>query len=394
MYRIDNSSAATTLAAPTTPGAIPNGFFQEGNPSLGIDATILEAEWLNMVQEEVSNVITANGLGAAGGAADLNKDARNQLLTAIRREVANGVSGQIPDVSNFVHKTGDVMSGNLTVPGLIATTLHVSGTGIQYTDTHTYRFTWDGSLMAFYVDGTSQGHVAAREWTSANFATIAYCQGTFLPFSGGTISGNLSVSNHLDVGGGGINTPGGVTATTGLFAGSDQLLSLYTSADGTRFAQFINGFSLQLLTPAVSGFDWTFDIQRYGATWTQWRGSDMTFFNALAAVGGAGAYFQVSDARTKEDIAPETRGLDVVCALEPRSFRRIARADRALFDREVGFIAQEVRDVLPEAVAERSLADTEDDAPLLVTTLDPIVAALVNATKEIAGRLVALEAKS
>lgn len=79
MYRIDNSSAVPSLPAPTAPGPQPGSHFTDQ----GASRTILEAEWLNAVQEEIANVVTNQG------ALDpiLNKAQHNQLLMGIRREV-------------------------------------------------------------------------------------------------------------------------------------------------------------------------------------------------------------------------------------------------------------------------------------------------------------------
>lgn len=77
MYRIDNSSAATTLPAPSAPGPNPVGYFTGGVPGSGVLATRVDAEWLNMTQEEIANVILAAGI-------ILNKGDRTQLLQAIR----------------------------------------------------------------------------------------------------------------------------------------------------------------------------------------------------------------------------------------------------------------------------------------------------------------------
>jgi hypothetical protein len=57
---------------------------------------------------------------------------------------------------------------------------------------------------------------------------------------------------------------------------------------------------------------------------------------------------------------------------------------------ELGFIAQELRDVIPEAVGPTD--DLED--PTLGIMLDPIVAALVNGMKALAARVQHLEGRT
>lgn len=76
MYRIDNSTAATAIPAPASPGS--PGFFTNGNPLTGQPATIVEADWMNSVQEEIAHVIETSGL-------ILNKLDRTQLYQAITR---------------------------------------------------------------------------------------------------------------------------------------------------------------------------------------------------------------------------------------------------------------------------------------------------------------------
>lgn len=84
MYRIDNSTASPTLPPATAPGVAPDSYFTD----VGGARTIADAEWLNSVQEEISNVVDNDGALAPL----LSKQARNQLLMGIRREV-NSSSG-------------------------------------------------------------------------------------------------------------------------------------------------------------------------------------------------------------------------------------------------------------------------------------------------------------
>jgi hypothetical protein len=75
MYQIDNSTAATVQAAPSLPGT--PGFFTDGNPGAGSPATILPAEWLNAVQQELINAVVAAGITPS-------KSLYNQLAQAIK----------------------------------------------------------------------------------------------------------------------------------------------------------------------------------------------------------------------------------------------------------------------------------------------------------------------
>lgn len=73
MYRIDNSTASTVLPTPKPVGA--PGYFTCGSIG-GEAATIVEADWLNQVQEELMAILAADGLAP-------NKTQNNQVITAI-----------------------------------------------------------------------------------------------------------------------------------------------------------------------------------------------------------------------------------------------------------------------------------------------------------------------
>jgi len=74
VYRIDNNSAVPQLPIVGAPGSA--GFFSDGNPAAGFEATIVDAWWLNTVQEEICNVVLGANMA-------LDKAQRNQLLLAI-----------------------------------------------------------------------------------------------------------------------------------------------------------------------------------------------------------------------------------------------------------------------------------------------------------------------
>ncbi len=76
MFRIDNSSAVSSLPTPQAAGT--QGYFTNGDPVGGVEATIVEADFLNMIQEELSGVVEASGQA-------LNKTNRGQLLAALMK---------------------------------------------------------------------------------------------------------------------------------------------------------------------------------------------------------------------------------------------------------------------------------------------------------------------
>ncbi|MFL9907359.1 gp53-like domain-containing protein [Paraburkholderia sp. RL17-337-BIB-A] len=76
MFPTDQPTAVSTLPTPASAGT--PGFFTGGNPAGGQPATLVDADWLNMLQQELLNIVTAGGLTPS-------KTTYNQVLSAIKR---------------------------------------------------------------------------------------------------------------------------------------------------------------------------------------------------------------------------------------------------------------------------------------------------------------------
>lgn len=83
MFRIDDPSAATVLPSPSAAGS--EGYFTEGDPSVSTPATLVRADWLNAVQEELRAIVVAGGLTPS-------KTTLNQVLQAIQNLINPGQS--------------------------------------------------------------------------------------------------------------------------------------------------------------------------------------------------------------------------------------------------------------------------------------------------------------
>ncbi len=112
-------------------------------------------------------------------------------------------------------------------------------------------------------------------------------------------------------------------------------------------------------------------------------------FNAYGAGSitsdASGNLTAVSDGRKKNVLGAYTRGLEEICALQPKRFKW--RKDSGLSTKEInaGFIAQDVIEHFPEAIGRGPDG--------FYTFHDrPITAGLVNAVKELAARLEKIEA--
>lgn len=152
---------------------------------------------------------------------------------------------------------------------------------------------------------------------------------------------------------------------------------------------------------------WLYDTASGNMTWSLngtifwFMRNDLLCYNQIGSVGGYGPYNNYSDRRMKEDIEPATEGLAEILKLNPVKFYRkkpkVAPAT-AVRLQELGFIAQEVRPILPQAVRvggielQDGTGGLSDIDPTLALTYDSITTALVNAVKELYAEIEALKA--
>jgi hypothetical protein len=107
--------------------------------------------------------------------------------------------------------------------------------------------------------------------------------------------------------------------------------------------------------------------------------------NPTGALFGNGAYINSSDRRLKEDIRAAHEGLAIVRRMEPRSFKRIGAFEPRT---ELGFVADELQEILPEAIVRMEM----EGESILGISESMIIPVLVNAIKELAARVASLEA--
>ena len=86
------------------PGATIGNLFTEGNPSLGIPATVVTDDWANDVQEELANFIESQGIALVKGDQD-------QLELAILNAI--GAGGSNIKVDPLLNNTADQVIAGL-----------------------------------------------------------------------------------------------------------------------------------------------------------------------------------------------------------------------------------------------------------------------------------------
>jgi hypothetical protein len=411
--------------------------FANGNPATGAPSTQLEAEWYDSQQEEMANVIELAGM-------TLNPADMTQLWQAINSRIAAATG-------NFVLRTGDTMSGNLTVPALFANSAvypsfiaapncvissSAGNVDFQYQPNWLWRFDQGTGQLVWFGDGgagaapfliisptgdanvrgtftavnigasgtVSGVNVVATNNVSADSVTAANVSASGNIAASGTVSGfNVFASNNVlsdSINANQIASTGSIVAS-----GTVQGATVFSTGAVAALGNNLFGLHQGPIGPALqfsSSYAW------------EWNGAtgDLIWGNASGMMldirppgspsqGGGNAYnhqgdwLPGSDSRLKREIAPSDYGLDEILQLRPVSYYR-DQPDEApgptgqtppAPHRYVGFIAQDVLQVLPEAVL---AMDTSDD-PLLALDKTPILAAAVNAIKELATRMTALE---
>ncbi len=108
--------------------------------------------------------------------------------------------------------------------------------------------------------------------------------------------------------------------------------------------------------------------------------------NVNGTLNVGGRTIATSDRNAKRDIAPLTLGLSEVLRLQPVSFNWKAMDNPK---RSIGLIAQDVQAVIDELVHDTHIGDNQH----LGIAYDGLIPVLINAIKELAGRLQALEPK-
>ena len=181
-----------------------------------------------------------------------------------------------------------------------------------------------------------------------------------------------------------------------------NLLVAATSQIGTARVQVLgnDAFSSRGTTSANAG---TWKMYRADTGAKAWSievdGSnfyiaDDNFSNYAFLAQNPTAWQFASDVRIKKNIQDLTYGLDTVMAIKPRSFEYIATNKH-----DIGFIAQELRDVIPEAVSgvEQEFLDTDTENERAAKTLgvgkETLIPVLVKAIQEQQAMIDELKAK-
>ena len=262
---------------------------------------------------------------------------------------------------------------NLTVAGgAYATYLHSSGE----TNTQTIM----NASGAFYV-ANNYNYYLARDGNSGVWSFVEAGNWNFAVRT----NGDISCRNSL-------------YAYGAVFAANDGSFGFYQAGGAQR--QFLFAANWFWDWDGNTGALYWYSAAFGGAHW--WIRNDGWCFNGWSVVAGHGAYQDLSDERAKTDITPSLAGLTEILQINPIRFRRVRNfKPKPKIDdyHDVGFSAQQVRGIIPEAVMVAGFelpggGGTMDSAnPSLSIGTTAIIAALVNSVKELTAMNAALAAR-
>jgi len=289
----------------------------------------------------------ATGATGPAGSANMTGMTAGQIPIAAN---ATSVTSSIP-TTTFVARTGDTITGNLTINGGLASGATVStgdasyelgqgrtGSGPAYIDLHAAAGT-DFELRVYRAAGLN-GQASINQGGTGGLDVLTNGVSRWTIDSGGltTIAGGLGVGA----------APIGGSIQCVYFAASEN-------ASGKNIYANVQGYK-----------------------------------------PGGGTWADSSDVRLKDDIADYTTGLAAVTALRPVSYTFNGKAETPNDGRTfVGLIANEAQEVMPEmvGVTEKKF-DPKDDHMTEILTLDAtaLIYALVNSVKELKAELDVLKA--
>jgi len=162
-----------------------------------------------------------------------------------------------------------------------------------------------------------------------------------------------------------------------------------TSDNGNKMQ--VNGFISMLANPS-SGASFGVRFSNNNGTYWELRNADaFNKFNfiyqgsLLADINSSsGAYTALSDINKKKDFEESTIGLNEILGLKPTLYRM--KSDNETSDKHLGFIAQEVKEFIPQAYVENGDFIGLQDRP--------IIAALVKSVQELKAELDELKSKN
>jgi hypothetical protein len=264
---------------------------------------------------------------------------------------------------------------------------------------------YDTTIGAGQIFRTNGGSERMRI-TSGGITIVGHTTGVGTNFSppiqvkGGAGIGNgfgiISGNNEMV---GGLQLVSSGTNSLQIAADPDNLRSsseIGFTIDGSIRMLITSGGTVQVQSGGVEtqnggGYQfWNEAQSRWWLMYTYTAASNQLRFNYFGNDVGSinpstGAYTALSDINKKKDFEQSTIGLNAILGLKPTLYRM--RNDESEGDKELGFIAQEVKEFIPQAYVESG----KDGEKFIGLNYNAIVAALVKSVQELKTKIEILE---
>jgi hypothetical protein len=228
-----------------------------------------------------------------------------------------------------------------------------------------------------YYDGTNFRYI------TTNFATrYQQSDGTHLWYIGpsGTAGNAVSFTTAMSITSAGRVLIGTTTASAG--AGGFATSSLHVDGEIVSKGSLAGVFWENRSGGTTDQSNW-YGLYTSAGTIYVYNGAG----NIANINGSSGAYTATSDINKKKDFEQSNIGLNEVLQLNPTLYRM--KTDGEFSSKYLGFIAQEVKEFIPQAYSESG----EGDNKFIGLTEMPIIAALTKAVQELSAKVTALENK-
>jgi hypothetical protein len=236
---------------------------------------------------------------------------------------------------------------------------------------------FDGSHLAFYTNGSNSGTGVSERMriTSGGNVGINTTNPTaklsiIVPNSGSNQAG-FDITNA-------VNASFNVslrTDITEIIAGGTGNMAFTNSAERMRITA---GGQIQIKQGANGFSDGLSIVNTLSNGWTFVNGGDNNLYFGYNGVGKGvfsnvtGVYTALSDANKKKDFEDSTIGLNAIIGLKPTLYRMKSESNT---EKHLGFIAQEVKQYIPQAYVE--------NGEFIGLNEMPIIAALVKSIQEL-----------
>jgi hypothetical protein len=336
--------------------------------------------------------------------------------------VANGVKFGLPSTASTQFTFNNTVGLVYTFPstsGTIALTSDLSGY-IQGSGTTNYvpKFTASGTIgnSLIYDNGTNVGIGTSTPISLLSISKSLSADTTYLTLDNKTntkynwginwavndsstipvaaIRAIYPADNDVSLGFYTYNGTGNVSERMRITSGGKLLVRTTTSTAGAGGDRIIEADGNMFSKGTDAGYFW--QDRSNSANFYGWYTTSNTIYlfngsaNAASISPSTGVYTSLSDVNKKKDFEESAIGLDAILGLKPTLYRM--KTDETEGNKELGFIAQEVKDFIPQAYVE--------SGDFIGLNFNPIVAALVKAIqeqtqiiKDLESRIVSLESK-